>query len=200
MMQTFDEMHERCMASGHPCAYWGKRGHWYVGLGRHRDSDALEEANFRALLKALGGESAAAVIERETHWAVGWVEFILIDPTDAVRLGIADDIKSGLEDYPVVDDEIFSQVEHDRFWSWAESELGGHEKWAAAVDELDRNGNYFIGDESSEWALIETARTVLEAKACAAMAAIAAATRFVRGPIDSRQMRTIALRQGKNLM
>jgi hypothetical protein len=163
MLQTFDEMHDRCTASGHPCAYWGQRGDWYVGLGRHRDSDALEEANFRALLERLGGESDTVTVERESHWAVGWVEFILIASHDAERVSTTEQVKAGLEDYPVVDDEMFSRVEHDRFWSWAESELGRFSEWARVVDDLDRNGNYFIGEDSSEWELIQAARQKLQA-------------------------------------
>jgi hypothetical protein len=162
MLRTFDEMHDRCTGSGNPCCYWGKRGHWLVGLGRHRGSEALEEANFQALLQALGGESETVAIERESHWAVGWVEFILINPADVKRVDLAEEIKAGLEDYPVVDDETLSQVEQDRFWSWAKSELGRFEGWESVVDELDRHGNYFIGDDSSEWALIEAARPRLE--------------------------------------
>ena len=161
-MQTFDEMHDKCNRAGHPCAYWGERGAWLVVCGRHRDSDALEESNFIATLKRLGGESDTVAIEQESHWAVGWVEHLLVNPADIARVEMAQEIRDGLEDYPVVDDETFFQVEHDRFWDWAWSELGRFEGWEWVIDELDRNGNFFIGEDSSEWKLIEAAREQLE--------------------------------------
>jgi hypothetical protein len=86
---------------------------WYSFLGRSRDSDALERANFDAGLKAIGGESETVKIIRESHWAVGWVEWIGIHETDADDLKIADKIKGKLGDYPVVDEELFSQYETD---------------------------------------------------------------------------------------
>jgi len=107
---------------------------YYVFLGRSRDSDALERANFDAGLKAIGGEkvsedkedpndpgSALSLVRivRENHWAVGWVEWIAIHESATEQLQIADDIKTSLEDYPVVSEELWSeyeQTEADETW------------------------------------------------------------------------------------
>lgn len=102
--------------------------YYSAGVGQSRDSDALERANFDAMLKALGGEQTskdredpndpgAALslvrIVRETHWAVGWVEWIAIHESATDAIAIASQIKTKLEDYPVIDEELFSQYETD---------------------------------------------------------------------------------------
>lgn len=105
--------------------------HWtdyYSFLGRHRDSSALERANFDAGLKAIGGEQTHPTktdsedadcalslvrVVRENHWAVGWVEWIAIHQTATEALQKADDIKGKLEDYPVVDEDLFSLYESE---------------------------------------------------------------------------------------
>jgi hypothetical protein len=83
------------------------------GVGQSRDSDALERANFQAMLTLLGGESETVIVVRESHWAVGWVEWIAIHDTDTKTLKIADDAMGRLGDYPVLDDELFSRIEDD---------------------------------------------------------------------------------------
>lgn len=92
---------------------------YYVFLGQHRDSGALDRANFDAGLKAIGGESETVIVVRESHWAVGWVEWIAIHQDDEKALGEASDIVAGLEDYPVVNEELLSeyeQTEADETW------------------------------------------------------------------------------------
>lgn len=103
--------------------------HWpdyFVFLGRSRDSDCLERANFDAGLKAIGGEqsdpdkddpndpgSALPLVRvvRENHWAVGWVEWIAIHESQTETLELAFSIKDKLDDYPVVDENLLSEYE-----------------------------------------------------------------------------------------
>ena len=84
-------------------------------LGQHRDSDSLTRSNFTCGLEAIGGESDTVEVVRESHWAVGWVEWIAIHQDDAAALEKADAIKERLEDYPVVDEDAWSTLE------WEES-------------------------------------------------------------------------------
>ncbi|MER9833394.1 hypothetical protein NKJ28_00255 [Mesorhizobium sp. M0145] len=81
------------------------------GCGQSRDSDSLERSNFECMLKALGGESETVRVIRESHWAVGWVEWVAIHETDDAALETADEIKAALEDYPVVDESHWSDLE-----------------------------------------------------------------------------------------
>jgi hypothetical protein len=83
----------------------------FVFLGRHRDSDLLTESNFECGLKAIGGESDTVKVVRESHWAVGWVEWIAIHESDIKALECASDIIDSLSDYPVVNEGDFSERE-----------------------------------------------------------------------------------------
>lgn len=85
----------------------------FVFLGQHRDSDCLSRSNFRSALAAIGGESETVTVVRESHWAVGWVEWIAIHQDDETALQTADEIACALTNYPMVDDEDFSALEDE---------------------------------------------------------------------------------------
>jgi hypothetical protein len=99
---------------------------WYdyysAGVGQSRDSDALERANFAATLFRLrivespdgdGDGGASVIVVRESHWAVGWVEWIAIHESDDAALTVANDIQKRLENYPVIDEDLWSQYEDE---------------------------------------------------------------------------------------
>lgn len=93
---------------------------WFVlPCSRNRDSDCLSESNFAVALDMLGGESETVQVHRFGHWACGWYEIIVVKPeTDAAKT--AQEIEDSLDDYPVLDDEDFSereQKEADRVWA-----------------------------------------------------------------------------------
>lgn len=85
---------------------------YFVLLSRHRDSDVLTNCNFEVALEQLGGESDndGVIVEHAGHWAVGWVESILIHK-DSPMVKLGNDIKKRLDDYPVLDDSAFSDAE-----------------------------------------------------------------------------------------
>ena len=92
---------------------------YFVFLGRHRDSDLLTESNFEKGLEKIGGESETVLVIRDYHWAVGWIENIYIHESDENALKLADEISKGLKDYPVVDEDDWSERESkeaDRVW------------------------------------------------------------------------------------
>jgi hypothetical protein len=98
-----------------PTSYAGEvwPDYYSSGFGQSRDSDCLERSNFECALNRLGGESETVIVVRESHWAVGWVEWIAIHETDVKTLAIADELREGMESYPVVDEDHWSQVEDD---------------------------------------------------------------------------------------
>ena len=105
-----------------PECYFGAEWPEYYssGVGRSRDSDCLEESNFHAMLAALGGESDTVRVVRESHWAVGWVEWIAIHESDEQSLRTADRLRQKLDDYPILNEDDFSEREYEecrRVWS-----------------------------------------------------------------------------------
>ena len=118
-----------------PESYFGELwpNYYSSGVEQSRDSDTLEESNFAAMLKALGGESETVIVVRERHWAVGWVEWIAIHPTDEKALAIADKIKGEMEAYPVIDEDDWSKREWEKaadYWN----NLSPREKVQYAMD------------------------------------------------------------------
>jgi hypothetical protein len=116
-----------------PSHYYGASwpNHYSAGVGQSRDSDCLEQSNFAVMVQELGGESEVVTIVRESHWAVGWVEWIAIEADGTAEsdraLQIADRQVERLEDYPILDENDFSERETEaanQIWkecySWKE--------------------------------------------------------------------------------
>lgn len=99
----------------HPDHYAGAtwEGYYSTGFGQSRDSDELEASNFATVLERLGGESKTVIVVRESHWAVGWVEWIAIPKRAHAKLKIADELRERYENYPVLDEEDFSRREDE---------------------------------------------------------------------------------------
>jgi hypothetical protein len=103
---------------------------YYAFLGRSRDSDHIEQSNFDVGLERLGGESeplcdceelrrnahcsehpAAVVVQRASHWAVGWVETIYVHQSATDAVALAEDMRESLENYPILDEADHSRRE-----------------------------------------------------------------------------------------
>lgn len=108
---------------------------WFVGLGQTRDSDTLTRSNFEVFLKALRElpevtvddtenaqqdwrtyeevwtETDTVYVVQESHWACGWIDWIAIHPKNEAAIKLADEMLCALSDYPVLDDEHFSELE-----------------------------------------------------------------------------------------
>lgn len=92
------------------------------------------------MLKALGGETETVIVIRESHWAVGWVEWIAIHATDDKALEIADRLKDKLENYyPVLNEEHFSDLETEE----------ANEVWSSCYNWKDRIA--YIRDHESQF-------------------------------------------------
>ena len=93
--------------------YIGERyDDYFVLYTHHRDSDILQESNYQTIKKEF--INLPGVIERSAnHWAVGWVETLLIHDSaeETIQKGI--EIHNSLSNYPVLDDEDLSNREYD---------------------------------------------------------------------------------------
>jgi hypothetical protein len=83
-----------------------------VVMTRSRESDLLTESNWDTALTMLGGESDSVVIHRFGHWACGWWEALCVMPNTAAYI-IGEDIVKSLANYPVLDEEDWSQREDE---------------------------------------------------------------------------------------
>lgn len=79
----------------------------------------LTTSNFRAILDMLGGESETVEVHRFGHWGPGWLEIILAAPEHAEYV---EEIRRGLDDYPVIDESLMAEEE-------AEEEAEAWESW-----------------------------------------------------------------------
>jgi len=94
---------------------------YFMFVTKFRDCKALDESNFTSALNALGGESLedGVQIVRVRHFAYGWLEHLLIRE-DSPKMPIALEIEEKLKDYPIVDEDHYSQLVHeqaDEYWS-----------------------------------------------------------------------------------
>ena len=107
---------------------------WLVGsIGQSRDSDTVEESNFRTVLRRLkevddadtaafiaaGGDERDEMccghcVVTERHFLCGWVQWIAIPPHAAKSIAVWEEADRKLEDYPILDDEDHSMLEHER--------------------------------------------------------------------------------------
>ena len=87
---------------------------YFVLLSRNRDSGLVEESNFWSALKALNGESDTVKVIRAKHWAVGWIEMILIHESDTKSVDKGNEIEKALENYPILDEDDFFARESEK--------------------------------------------------------------------------------------
>ena len=83
-------------------------------VGRHRDSEALDNSNFEVIYEDLKTRFPDSVdVVHFGHWAVGWVEEIAYDPGNADLVAAIEEWREKLDNYPVADEEHYSQLEWD---------------------------------------------------------------------------------------
>jgi hypothetical protein len=97
-------------------AYYGEHPTWLVTLAQTRDSDAAERSNFRYITSGmLLKYPDDVVIESMGHWAVGWVEYLLVDPgSPAVK--VMSEWADVLAVYPIADEEDYDKLQYDEEW------------------------------------------------------------------------------------
>ena len=90
--------------------YGGERGDWLVTFAQTRDSDQVERSNWRFITSGiLLAYPDDAAIESMGHWAVGWVEYLLIRP-GSPALKVMSDWADVLAIYPIADEEDYEKL------------------------------------------------------------------------------------------
>ena len=117
-------------------AYWGERGNWIVAYEMTRDADCLGRSNMRSFIKLLGGKgtegakgtqdiSEHVAIEEARHWACGWIQRLIVDPSAADLVAIVQEANKKLEGYPVVDEDDWSELEWNEYCEFFERDCRG---------------------------------------------------------------------------
>ena len=96
---------------------------YYALLSRHRDSDIAEKSNFQAAVSRLtrrhDEDEDAWIIVRSNHWAVGWVEVILIWQNAPSEIAFeAEDMLLEISQHPLLDEQLFSDMESEAVHDW----------------------------------------------------------------------------------
>lgn len=108
-MEIYDSPTKECFA------YWGEHGDWLSVIARTRDSGCLEESNYSTALKMLrevAEENEDFYEEHASHWLCGWVDTIVVKPGSEAET-MAEEILARTEDYPVLDEDDWTEREHE---------------------------------------------------------------------------------------
>lgn len=117
-MKTLGEFFKR------DSAYWGESSEWLVARATTRDASTLDRSNWKCFLQLLGGTGAEGAngsqgvvdgvrIEEASHWACGWIQYLIIDPSRKDLVAIAESTIEKLEGYPVLNEEDWSALEDE---------------------------------------------------------------------------------------
>lgn len=120
----------------HPDSYAGfSPDHHYHLMSIHRDSKVLDESNWETMKRLLQEagcpvdeylgeeEEPFALTWRASHWAVGWIEHMVIadDAPEAALIEAAEALCS-LSGYPVLDEDDWTERELEAVCEWWEQE------------------------------------------------------------------------------
>jgi len=87
---------------------------YYVVCGQHRDSNYMDQSNFIVATKRLGGENdPEVIIASSSHWAVGWVENLMVHKDAEEKVMIATDIVNDIACYPILDEDHYDDMKYN---------------------------------------------------------------------------------------
>ena len=152
-------------------AYWGDvpigQTWGFIGRGRHRDSGSLDNSNFEVIYEDLKKRFPNDVtIIRSSHWAVGWSEGIAVHLLDdngvaTKAAAAAMEWEEKLEDYPVADDDHFSERERQDSVDTIKGVLGVDDSMAGLLYE-SVSQNESPTPENLDFEQIEENQRILE--------------------------------------
>ncbi len=112
MLSPFLPSKQRDFAGDEELYKWESEDCWFLApIGQHRDSETLEKCNFDVQVERLrqnAKEDENFHINRFGHWAVGWVEIVIVKK-DTTAYEVACSVQSEIDDYPVLDEELYHE-------------------------------------------------------------------------------------------
>ncbi len=129
---------------------------WMVApVATSRDAGCLQRSNWEVVTSELAKvdpEGLDHEVHRFGHWANGWFEICLVRPGSACD-GICEGWESALADYPVADDDHFSNLETEEAGeAWSNMRLGDR------VRLLQKHGTPRYPGGPSDWLWVLQAR------------------------------------------
>lgn len=113
-LQTYNSFAPTCFDN--PRAFLPDRQNWLLApSSQTRDSGALDRSNFNTmekLLKDVDPNSQDHENHRFGHWGPGWFELLIIRPGSTCQQ-VAENAATALAEYPVLDEEDFSNREFE---------------------------------------------------------------------------------------
>lgn len=109
------------------------REHWLViPVSQDRDSECLDQSNFRTALKMLGGEDERCEVHRFGHWGPGWYEIIIVHPAFGY---LVDQIEESLGYYSCLDESDHSELESELAYDyWQQCSTCERVEWCQRYD------------------------------------------------------------------
>lgn len=87
---------------------------YFMVFSKHRDSDYAAQSNFDSALKLLGGENPPKVIVAHFgHWAVGWIESIMVHQDAKKELEIARNIVNDIDRNSLLDWDHYYEIKRE---------------------------------------------------------------------------------------
>ena len=97
---------------------------WLVSsIQLNRDSGLIEKSNFETYIKGLTDiepEGDHWQIHRFGHWGCGWFEIVILNPIDSLVLDQALQDHLSLTDYPILNEDHFSNMKLDSYHEWVD--------------------------------------------------------------------------------
>jgi hypothetical protein len=118
-----------------------EHGWLLAGFGRHRDSDTVEESNFRVAVRILSAafeiddvpdlgrpwadtpddDMPPLAVAHFRHWGVGWIDELVVRADHEALLAHCDKLIEQVEAYPILDEDDWGLLEDDS------EHLAGHD-------------------------------------------------------------------------
>ena len=101
---------------GSPYSFYnGQHGDWIMLYMTTRDSSILDQSNLEYLKKEFGYPNQDVDIERASCSLFGYRDYFIVNPENTEFVKKAENILKRLEDYPVLSDDLYSEMEYDEF-------------------------------------------------------------------------------------
>jgi hypothetical protein len=127
----------------------------YVIYTRHRDSGTIDESNWRTIIKHLDKNNVTYENVRFSHWAVGWVEQLLIKDDDVKAIEVGEGVQKQLSKYPIFDEDDHSELENERV-NWFVERIRDEINGLDDGEELSTWGN--VKRNMTDWEIADVVR------------------------------------------